>query len=140
MEEIVPYEEVFQYLDLADAVLPSAEMDRRFYETLQTQETPPKPRWSFFASWSPIWQMAFTFGLALLFFLGGTQFRNRGVVTPTPLPEKNMLATLMQTEDVNEKIHLVSSTRGPAKADQKVIEVLLITLNIDESYDERYKD
>lgn len=108
-------------------------MDERFYAMLQTEiEQVEKPKTKIRAFSWPL-QLVAAIALILFSFWGGLEFASseRGP-SRTSISSKQVVA-LLAANDIDEKIHLVSSVRAAGKVDKKMIDALLFMLVNEES-------
>lgn len=132
LEELDNFQEIDQYMDLADQLEPSRAMDAGFQRMLNGQRPAAKPTWALPSWLSSPWRFALPLALIVFaFWLGrGTiDPPNQTIVEATP----DIATSLLNAENVSEKIHLVSSTKINDPTDKKIIDVLLFTLNNDAS-------
>ncbi len=108
---------------------PSEQMDHKFYEMLESNRKPVKTSKPF------IWflRLAFPIGLLVLTFYLGRQYAPESIVNEP----QDFASQLLTTDDVNDKISLVSNKKLAADTDKKVIDALLFSLSNDESVNVR---
>ncbi len=125
--------ELADFSDLLDS-MPSPEetqqMDADFYTMLQTEseaaakEKPKLPR----LSW-PL-QAAAAVALILFSFWGGLEWGSGSRRTSA---SSEQVVALLETQEIDEKIHLVSKLRTAEQVDEKMIDALLFMLAHEES-------
>ncbi len=137
LEELALFPETLQYLEQPEQLMPSARMDELFQATLAQQKNQVQSNKSLSTSiseWLQVFQRwAMPITAAILLFLGGRYWEmNKAPIAPDRDVE-HIASTLINTEDVSEKIHLVSSTKIIDETDKKIIDALLFTLSNDRS-------
>ncbi len=144
LEELEEYQLSMEYLEEQVNLDTSSAMDAKFNTFLAEEKSKLESAKKTGISWplwlTTPWKIAIPFGLFALSFFFGTQWNKtpnplvNNTLTVTPNNQyKDFTTTLLATGDVSEKINLVSTTKLTDKIDLKIIEVLLYTLNNDES-------
>jgi hypothetical protein len=108
---------------------PSPKMDQKFYEMIASKRKPVNTSRPF------VWflRLALPIGLLVLTFYLGSQYASPAV----PSSDQSFAAQLLTSENVNDKISLVSNTKLAEDTDKKVIDALLFSLSNDESVNVR---
>ena len=109
---------------------PTERMDAKFYQMLEENRPSEKKQWSF--TW--LYKIALPMLLLVLTFYVGQQF---GSSELEKIDQKDFATQLLSTENVGDKISLVSNTKIEENSDQKVIEALMFSLSNDESVNVR---
>ena len=109
---------------------PSVKMDERFFDMLKKHQKPAKKAWIPF-----LWflRIALPVGLLVLTFYLGKQQAS----TPENIDIKDFASELLTSENVGDKISLVSNKQLRDNTDKKVIDALLFSLSNDESVNVR---
>ena len=133
LEEIEEFSGVLSLFEINEQLEPSVRMDERFFETLQkASETPVKiDIWSNISSIFLKWALPMVL-IVITFFVGQEIGKDNSSLAEAQIT-LNFSTQLLATENVNDKINLVSNTKITEDTDQKVIEALLFALNSDES-------
>ena len=131
MKDLSIYTQVLEDLHAPKDVEISADLDRNFYQILRAEKKEIK---SSILSGKLFkgWRLALTLGLTSLAFLLGTQF-NANRSDPNSIKEQDMLAQVLSTKDINDRIHLVSSAQVTESVDDQVTAALLFSLMNDNS-------
>jgi len=136
LNEIEEYDLTMRYMEATTKVATSTEMDARFHAMLSAEQTKLNPGSTWF-NWIPApLRLAIPLALMILCFYIGFNWNtsstslvdNNGLQT-----HQDLTTTLLISEDISEKINVVCSAKKVDTVDTKIIEVLLYTLNNDES-------
>ncbi len=137
LEELEFFSETLDYLGQPEQLMPSAKMDGRFYANLEKEKSQlqnSKTLSAQFADWLLVFQRwALPITAAILLFLGGRFWEMKSTDLTPENDASHIASVLINTEDVSEKIHLVSSTKIVDETDKKIIDALLFTLSNDDS-------
>ena len=133
LDELDIYDQVVSYFESSEETDFSHSSDVRFYTMLEGQKARKRVSWSFSQWFTPPVRVALgVFGVVVV-FMAGMSF-GAGQKTDSSVVEEGDLATaILTTNNVSDRIHLVSSTDMADEADEKIIKALLYTINTDES-------
>lgn len=132
LEEIAPFNE-WMGLPVTHPDSDSLDtLDQRFYVFLdqEKQKQQSKQKRNLWMRHSIKWAAAVL--VLFLTFVGGSRWHGKQT-SLYPDSEHLLAQSILETEDVNEKIHLVSTTEIKDDSDIRIIDALLLTLIRDES-------
>lgn len=107
----------------------TSRMDHNFYSMLEKKKKPARAQTPIF--W--FLRIAIPIGLLVLAFYLGVEYSSEGQMEKG----QDFASQLLTSENVNDKINLVSNTKIEEDTDQKVIDALLFSLSNDESVNVR---
>ena len=133
LSEIDLFNSSMQTLVDAESIESSTEATKQFYSFINGVTPKPKShhRFSIF-SMPGIWRWALPVATALIAFWVGGKYQT-SVGTPDSGESNELITQLISSEDVSDKIHLVSSSTKRENPEEKIIDALLFSLTTDES-------
>ncbi len=123
---------VYDHLIQADEIQRTSRMDARFYAWLETEKKQATDPSISNISVSRLLKIAAVFGLLVTAFAAGIYYGNRSNEVIS-MHADDLANNLLTTDDISDKIHMISTTNLSKNADTKIIKALLFTLSNDES-------
>lgn len=126
-------EEVFEQLFDAKELSDTQAMDERFYTFLEKEDT-ARQKTSILPMRFSRQQSLIAAAIGILLaFWGGWKIGASNVERASEATQHVLLSSMLDTEDVSERIHVISTHRVDEKLDKQVLDALLFSLIHDES-------
>ncbi len=134
LDELEEFQFLVDALNVNENVQPSENMDANFYSML-SQDKEPESKVRFSLDWivQRGMKLALPAALLVIAFLLGQQYGENDQLASNEERKQDFTVQLLETENISDKINLVSNANIEDETDKKVIEALLFVLNHDES-------
>ena len=133
MEELDIYDQVVAYFEPTEESAYSQASDVRFYAMLESQKSKSRSIWNFSQWLTPPVRVALGVFSVIVVFIAGMSFGADQGSDSLDSTQGDLASAILTTNNVTDRIHLVSSTELANEADEKIIKALLYTINTDES-------